>query len=285
VSSNSEDKAQKWTSADKYPGNPAHYYRNLFPVQCFTRNTWFALRPLLPRLRAYNCSFPQKNGSARFARIALSFGFSIAITSLIGLILNYTSFGIRLYPSLIAIFIFTIAMSAIAGMRQRGLPEEEKISISFSLSPPSGQGSLSRILSIILVVVIVGTIGTLGYVIATPKVGEKFTEFYILNVEGTATNYPKELSLGDEGQVTIGIVNREQQTTSYRIEVRIDGLENSEVGPLTLEPDAKWEAPLSFKPDKAGENQKVEFLLFKTGQSEPYLKPLYLWVNVNGGGG
>ena len=64
--------------------------------------------------------FPRKTALGRFARIALSFGFSIAITSLIGLILNYTPFGIRLYPSLIAIFLFTIAMSAIAWMRQRG---------------------------------------------------------------------------------------------------------------------------------------------------------------------
>ncbi len=224
--------------------------------------------------------FPGKKSLSTFGRIALSFGFSIAIVSLTGLILNYTQWGIRLYPGLISLFAFTIAMSAVAGLRQRGLPETERVSISFNLSPPSGQTFSSRILSIVLIVTILGTIGTLGYVIATPKVGEKFTEFYILGTQGKATNYPKELKVGEEGKVTIGIVNREQETVIYRVEVRIDGTKNSETGPLTIENEAKWQAAVSFRQDKAGENQKVEFLLYKHGQNEPYLKPLYLWVNV-----
>ncbi len=224
--------------------------------------------------------YPAKKSLSTFARIALSFGFSLVITALVGLILNYTPWGIRLYPSLISLFIFNLIMSAIAWLRQKSIPESDKISISFNLVLPSGPVSSSRVLSIILVVVILGTLGTLSYVIATPKIGEKYTEFYILGEEGKAANYPKNLSLGEEGKVVAGIINREQQTMSYRLEVRIDNLKKAEAGPLTLEPDGKWEAPLSFKPDKAGDNQKLEFLLFKAGESDPYMKPLYLWVNV-----
>ncbi len=224
--------------------------------------------------------YPAKKSLSTFARIALSFGFSLVVAALVGLILNYTPWGIRLYPSLISLFIFNLIMSAIAWLRQKSIPESDKISISFNLVLPSGPVSSSRVLSIILVVVILGTLGTLSYVIATPKIGEKYTEFYILGEEGKAANYPKNLSLGEEGKVVAGIINREQQTMSYRLEVRIDNLKKAEVGPLTLEPDGKWEAPLSFKPDKAGDNQKVEFLLFKAGESDPYMKPLYLWVNV-----
>ncbi len=224
--------------------------------------------------------YPAKKSLSTFARIALSFGFSLVITALVGLILNYTPWGIRLYPSLISLFIFNLIMSAIAWLRQKSIPESDKISISFNLALPSGPVSSSRVLSIILVVVILGTLGTLSYVIATPKIGEKYTEFYILGEEGKAANYPKNLSLGEEGKVVAGIINREQQTMSYRLEVRIDNLKKAEAGPLTLEPDEKWEAPLSFKPDKAGDNQKLEFLLFKAGESDPYMKPLYLWVNV-----
>ncbi len=226
--------------------------------------------------------FPSKNALASFERVALSFGSSVAITPLIGLILNYTPWGIRLYPSLISLFVFTIVISAVAWYRQRRLPEAERIAISINPKFSLGQGTLNRILSVIFIVAVLGILGTLGYLVATLKVGEKFTEFYILGTEGKAINYPRELNVGDDGKVTIGIVNREQETASYRIEVRINRLKNSELGPLTLEDGAKQEATVSFRPDEAGQNQKVEFLLYKDGQSAPYLGPLYLWVNVKG---
>ena len=39
-----------------------------------------------------------------------------------------------------------------------------------------------------------------AYVIITPKEGEKFTEFYILGPNGTASDYPTELKVGEEGE-------------------------------------------------------------------------------------
>ena len=136
-----------------------------------------------------------------------------------------------------------------------------------------------RVLSIILVITIMGALGALGYVIATPKVGEKFTEFQVLGLEGKATDYPRELKVGEEGRVIVGIINREHETVSYRMEVKIDGVRNNQVGPLELEHDERWEEIVSFTPDRAGDNQKVEFLLYKNGENEPYLK-LHLWLKV-----
>ena len=137
----------------------------------------------------------------------------------------------------------------------------------------------NRVLSIILVITIMGALGALGYVIATPKVGEKFTEFQVLGLEGKATDYPRELKVGEEGRVIVGIINREHETVSYRMEVKIDGVRNNQVGPLELEHDERWEEIVSFTPDRAGDNQKVEFLLYKNGENEPYLK-LHLWLKV-----
>jgi len=136
-----------------------------------------------------------------------------------------------------------------------------------------------RVLSIILVITIMGALGALGYAIATPRAGEKFTEFYVLGLEGEAIDYARELRVGEEGKVIVGIINREQETVNYRVEVRMDGVRDNETGQLELEPDEKWEEIVSFTPDRAGDSQKVEFLLYKNGESEPYLK-LHLWVNV-----
>ena len=137
----------------------------------------------------------------------------------------------------------------------------------------------NRVLSIILVITIMGALGALGYVIATPKVGEKFTEFYILGLEGEAVDYPREMVVGEEGRVIVGMMNWEHETVSYRIEVRIDGVKHKEVGAVVLEHDEKWEGEINFVPTVAGDNQKAEFLLYKQGQSEAY-QSLHLWVNV-----
>ncbi len=136
-----------------------------------------------------------------------------------------------------------------------------------------------RVLSIILVITIMGALGALGYVIATPQVGERFAEFYILGLEGKAIEYPRELKVGEEGRVIVGIINREHETMSYWVKVRIDGVRDNQTGPLELGHDEEWEEIVSFTPDRVGDTQKVEFLLYKDMESEPYLK-LHLWIDV-----
>ena len=134
-----------------------------------------------------------------------------------------------------------------------------------------------RVLSVI---VIMAVLGALGYVIAMPRGGERFTEFYMLGEEGKAADYPGELAVGEEGRVLVGIVNQEGETMSYWVEVRIDGVKSNEVGPIVLGDEQKWEEIVSFTPDRAGDSQKVEFLLYMNEGSEPYLKPLHLWIDV-----
>ena len=79
--------------------------------------------------------------------------------------------------------------------------------------------------------------------------------------------------------MTVGIINREHEPVTYRIEVLIDGVKNNEVGPVMLEHDGEWEATLNFTPDRPGDNQKVAFLLYKNEESEIYLT-LHLWASV-----
>jgi uncharacterized membrane protein len=233
--------------------------------------------------------FPKKDSLGGVERVALSFGLSIAVVPLIGLILNFTPWGIRLEPILISLAVFIIVAAGVAWYRREKLAPEERFRVPFNVRLPSWQGQSlpDKVLSVVLVVAIVGAIGTLGYVIAKPKVGEKFSEFYILGPNGKAENYPTELKVGEEGKVIVGIVNHEQEDTSYRVEVWLDGEqtmlriggEDMDEISVELKPEEKWEEAVGFVPQKAGEKQKVEFVLYKDG--EPYFKePPYLWVDV-----
>ena len=134
-----------------------------------------------------------------------------------------------------------------------------------------------KILSFILLGLILAALGMFGYAISTPDVGEKFTEFYILGANNKAGNYPKQLAIGKEAKLIAGIINRESDTTSYRMELSIDGQKIKDIGPVVVARGQKWEGEVTFTPDKVGDNQKLQLSLYKEAQ---LYTQLALWVNV-----
>ena len=225
--------------------------------------------------------FPGKKRLDGIERVAFSFGLSLAVVPLMALILNYTPWGVRLEPVLYSVASFTFITSIIAWVRWGRLPKEEQFGIKFhTVLSGWGGGAWGKPLSIILVIIIVAGLSALGYAAATPKVGERFTEFYIAGLAGKVSDYPKELVVGEKGRVIAGIVNHEKAEVSYRVEVTIDGERNTEVGLIVLGDEQKWEERISFAPNQVGGNQKVEFWLYKNGESEPCMEPLYLWLDV-----
>ena len=220
--------------------------------------------------------FPNKDGIGSTERVALSFGLSIAVVPLIGLIVNYTPWGITLESMLYSIASFIFVTSILAWGRSKRLLEVERFNIEFQVGLPGWKTALS----VILVIAILGALGVVGSSIATLRVGERFTEFYILGQENIGKDYPKVLAAGEEGKVIVAIHNHEQTAVSYRVEIRIGGVVYGEVGPIVLGHDAKWEEEMAFVSDTAKENQKVEFFLYRDEEAEPYLKPLNLWVSV-----
>ena len=105
-------------------------------------------------------------------RFALSFGMSIAIVPLIGLALNYTTWGIRLElePVLYSVSAFILIMSGVALLRQYRLFKKVEVMGTLELKLPGWEGSTTnKVLTVILAVSILGTIGVLGYTVAKPK--------------------------------------------------------------------------------------------------------------------
>ena len=250
--------------------------------------------------------FPRKTSLDAVERVALSVGLSFAVVALLGLGLNYTAWGIRLWPSLIASGAFVIISSAVAEFRIRRLPPGERFAVDIDFSKWSlGETPLSRALSVVLILAVLGTIGTLVYTIAFPKVGEKFTQFYILGKGGQAANYPVNFTLSKGvvtsvdyggglityegiGQITVGIINNEQTTTTYTVQVVVDGTPVgivvdgatvAGIGPVTLQNNGTFEQLIGFSPQHTGANQRVDFVLMVDGK--PYFTdPPHIWINV-----
>jgi uncharacterized membrane protein len=224
--------------------------------------------------------FPGQDTIDSIERLALSFGVSVAVVALTLFILNYSPWGIRLYPILFSLAMFIVITSIIAWRRQRRLPEAVKPAIASDFAIASEKRRYRhRALWVMLIVAVLGAIGACGYFITSPKTGDSFTELYVLGLAGKASGYPSELAVGETERVIVGIVNHEHQPVIYSLEVLVDGIKNNEVAPVALEDEGKWEDTVAFTPGNPGDNQKVEFLLRRLDQQGTY-RDLHLWINV-----
>ena len=255
--------------------------------------------------------FPARDDLDGIERVALSFGLSIAVAPLIGLALNYTPWGIRLDPILVSLSLFTLAMAAVAWYRRLLLPAEERFSVPAremlaaawaELYDPEAS-PLDRALSVLLVASIVVALATTAYVIAVPKEGEHFTEFYILGPGGKAADYPTDFAAGRSQTLIIGVGNHEYRDITYTIEAlllnqtfdtrtntsTIHAVEPLDRFTLAVPHNETREVVWNFTVPSPGYN-RIEFLLFNetvpdasvTGRDRinASYRDLHLWVRV-----
>ena len=75
----------------------------------------------LPGYALVEALYPDERELAPLERLALSIGLSLAVVPLIGLLLNYTPWGIRLEPVMASLAVFTLIMLMVASYRKQRL--------------------------------------------------------------------------------------------------------------------------------------------------------------------
>ncbi len=254
--------------------------------------------------------FPKKDDLDGIERTALSFGLSIAVVPLIGLALNYTPWGIRLDPIVVSLLIFSAAMGLIAQYRRAAVSMDDRFFVPFRAGYIAvkeeffneNASRVDRALSIVLLASIFVAVATTAYVIAVPKEGEKFTEFYILGQKGKAADYPTVFTAGTPQTVIIGIGNHEYRNVTYTVETLalnqvFDETTNKSTilssslldrYTVTVPHNETVEQPYTFTIDDPTVN-RIEFLLFDGAPPEGLgteelinesYRDLHLWVTV-----
>lgn len=233
----------------------------------------FALLPMKKTEKGLECT----------ERAILSMGTSVAVVTLMGIGLNYTTEGIQLESMLLSLFSFILGVGVIAIYRWVKTPRDKRLIISLNLPSTRSENKLDKALTLLLIAVLLVTATLLVYTTVSTKPGEAFTNFYLLGPAGTASGYPRNLSVGEDAEVIIGITNHEHQPFHYTIELWLINqsmvanqtiyhnmwfVDNIEVDlnhtPLTVEDSwtPQWEYPYTFNLSKKGENLKLAFLLF-----------------------
>jgi len=236
--------------------------------------------------------FPQDRDIDLAERIALSIGLSITIVPLISLALNFTPFGIRLDPILISLTIFSLVMILVARYRRALLPVERRFKFPFFVITDTlrnaifqkGDNRIDRLLMFVTILAILAAVIATVYVITIPKEGERFTEFFILGENRTATGYPDRITIGQNYPLYVGIGNHEFQNTNYTIETwlmrkEFDNLTNTThlvaMDPgdrltVSLAHNETYIIPYNLSVKKTTYN-RLEFLLFKDSVPGPDL--------------
>jgi uncharacterized membrane protein len=259
----------------------------------------------LPGYAATAALFPENDQIDGIERVALSFGLSIAIVPLIGLALNFTPFGIRLDPILASVSGFIVAASLVGWYRRMRLPVDERFAIVVDVDLGfQGMPLVDKLLTVGIAVMLVASVVVLAWAVTTPRVGETFTQLALLDQNGMADDYPRNLTVGEEARVLLTVKSFEHEPVNYTIVIV---LTNSTNYNFTVGQDSiAWNATHSMAPysgiaqDFSLEHEeyynqtfdfdvtadgtwKLQFLLFTEGQpiSQDAYRTVHMWLVVS----
>jgi glycosyltransferase involved in cell wall biosynthesis/uncharacterized membrane protein len=225
--------------------------------------------------------FPRADALGGPVRLALSFGLSLAAVPPLALVLDRLPWGLGLWPIVAAEGLVIAVCSTAAWRRRCHLPKGEQFMLALGVDLKgwwSAQDRTGRFLYGVLAGALLLALASALVLVALPKSGERFTEFYLLGPEGLAEGYPRQVVVGAPLTATLGIANREGVAAAYWIEIRTGEELVGTAGPLRLEDGESWEVPIRFTLPRAGVHQPVDLLLYRNGGKQPY-RSLRLWID------
>lgn len=215
-------------------------------------------------------------------RIALSFGFSVAIVAIVALVLDRLPWGIGVWTIFIAESVLLLLFVIITLWRRSKLQTYERFHPAIQIDLRefwATQDRTNRRLYIVLGVALVAAFGLMVSFVVLPSPADHYTEFYLLGQDGLAEDYPRETVVGQNITVTLGITNMEGDTSSYQIRIKTNDQILTETGIISLEDGENREQSLVFGMAESGDDQVVNIILNKLGETSPY-RELHLFINV-----
>jgi uncharacterized membrane protein len=245
-------------------------------------------------------------------RVVLSFGASVALVPTVGLVVNFTPWGLRLVPILAGLTLLTVPLTVLAAARRGRLTPQERFDPHPGRRLVSGFRGLTTpndrteaVLNVVLAASLLLAAGSVAYAVGAPGPEEEFSEFSLLTESETgdlvATDYPRNLTAGEPTSLVVGIANAEGGPETYtvvtqlqRVQIREQNVtvaDRHELGRFTrtLADGETANVTREVTPrELTGERLRLQFLLFRgevpesPNEATAY-RETHLWVNVTGG--
>lgn len=258
---------------------------------------------LLPGYALVSALFPEGEtedgpGYGALERIVLSVGLSLVIVPIAAYLANFTPYGIRLTPLVVAIVGWTVVLAVLGLLRRARLAPEDRYRLRWPAStttlpslftlqqrgledrrspfePETGRQLLLNVALVVSVVVLVA--GAAYMAVAAPSLPdtEPHTEYYLVaeNDTGNLTTdaLPTELSSGSSEPITVGIENHEGETQSYTTVVLQQEVTLTDNGTTVESVDSEEELDRFETTVENGDTERVGYELGPTASGEVHV--------------
>lgn len=268
-------------------------------------HTYTDTRLSQPSLVSVNRNRP---GVTFVERVALSFGLSLALIPLLGVLV------LSLFPqagpaTIVGLFSAFVGVGLLVGeYRRQHLTEPERYDLPVKQWYSSVVGSFSnetntnRVVNGVLAVVVVLSVVGLGAALVAPNYGESYTDLSLVT-EGSngafvAAGYPQALSAGND-EIYASVTNHERATTQYTLVVQLQRVETSagsagsasvveyeELARVSssVAPGETWSTNPELNPEMTGTDLRLVYLLYKGDAPEDATvenayRSTFVWVD------
>lgn len=242
-------------------------------------------------------------------RLGLSFGLSLLILPILGLVAAALPWGLTM-PVLGALLGgYVVALGSVAGFNRLRIPPGDRFYVPVSRWAGSlGQefersSATERMVTLALCFSVLLAVGVAGYALAVPNDGEEFTDFHVVTeTDGgdyVAANYPTELTQGESATYTVGVENHEERPVEYEVVVTLDRVVEGDGGQQVIEtdelvrmdtvvdPGEQWYETHAVTPQLTGENLRLTYHLYRGDAPERVdrdsaYRHVHVWVDVDG---
>jgi uncharacterized membrane protein len=246
-------------------------------------------------------------------RIALSFGLSLAVVPLLGLVIGTATGSLSRESVLVGLNLFVLLTTIAAGLRRYQLSEVERLRLPIqtwivTLRRALG-GTNSRVnrgSTIVLMVVIVAAAGMFGWALLAPQSGETYTSATLLAENGdgelVASGYPTTLRQGSGEEFVLRVENHEAVASTYTVVGQLQRVEPDSRAMTVTETERvfqdqqtvdagdQWATAHTVTPSLTGENLRLVYYIYRGDvpaepDGETAYRTLYVWVDVDAPGG
>lgn len=253
----------------------------------------FVMVLFLPGYSAVSALFPSGGEMAWLERLGMSLVFSIVVVPMICLAFHFASVGVFLEPMAVAIAVFTVGCAMIANVRRHsigdvpaGFDAGRALGNIMDVLFPAPEGRTSVTMNVLMAVSLVALVLVISIAIVLPGPGEKFTEFYLIGPNGTATDYPQNFMYGNSSVINVGIANHEGKDMDYGLTILMHDangapydMHSERIG---VKAGEQVEKSISISPMVTGDRLKMDFFLYRPEDNGSPYRQCRLFVNVTG---